>query len=78
MLNKKALTLPKRKYPNVFATFLVFVDVGENLIMADDVAMPSNPLVSLIEKEEFKEAPLDVNVFQWSREEEPSQKVVRT
>jgi hypothetical protein len=78
LLNKKALTLPKRKYPNVFATFLVFVDVGENLIMADDVAMPSNPLVSLIEKEEFKEAPLDVNVFQWSREEEPSQKVVRT
>jgi len=42
---------------------LVFVDAGENLIMADDVATLSNPLVSLVEKEKFKETSLDVNVF---------------
>jgi hypothetical protein len=32
--------------------------------MADDVATPSNPLVSLVEKEEFEKTPLDVNVSQ--------------
>jgi hypothetical protein len=57
---------------------LVFVDVSENLIMADDVATPSNPLVSLVEKEEFEEAPIDVNVSQRSREKEPSRRVVHT
>jgi hypothetical protein len=41
---------------------LVFVDAGENLVMVDDVATLSNPLVSLVEKEELEEAPLDVNV----------------
>jgi len=46
--------------------------------MADDVATPLNPPVSLVEKEELEEAPLDVNVSQWSREEEPSRRVVRT
>jgi len=29
---------------------LVFVDVGENLIMADDAIMPSNPPIVLVEK----------------------------
>jgi len=43
---------------------LVFVDVGENLVMADDVATPSNLPVSLVEEEEFEEAPLDMNVSQ--------------
>jgi hypothetical protein len=43
---------------------LVFVDAGENLVMADDVTMPSNPPVSLVEKEELEEASLDVNVSQ--------------
>ncbi len=62
--NKKTLTPFKRKYHIVSATFLVFVDASENLVMANDVAMPSNPPVSLVEKEEFKETPLDVNVFQ--------------
>jgi hypothetical protein len=57
---------------------LVFVDAGENLVMANDVATPLNPLVSLVEKEELEKAPLDVNVFQWSREEKSSRKVVRT
>jgi hypothetical protein len=78
LLNKKASTPSKRKYPIVFATFLVFVDAGENLVMADDVVTPSNPLVSLIEKEELEEASLDVNVSQWSRKEEPSKRMVRT
>jgi len=41
---------------------LVFVDASENLVMADDVAMPSNPTGSLVEKEEFEEVLLDVNV----------------
>jgi len=76
LLNKKASTLSKRKYHIVFVTLLVFVNAGENLVMADDVATPSNLLVSLIEKEELEEALLDVNVFQQSREEEPSRRVV--
>ncbi len=46
--------------------------------MADDVAMPSNPQVSLLEKEELEEASLDVKVSQRSRKEEPSIKMVRT
>jgi len=31
--------------------------------MVNDVATLSTPLVSLVEKEELEEAPLDVNVF---------------
>jgi hypothetical protein len=62
--NKKTSTPFERKYHIVSTTLLVFVDAGENLVMANDVAMPSNPPVSLVEKEEFKETPLDVNVFQ--------------
>jgi hypothetical protein len=31
--------------------------------MADDVAMPSNPLVMPIEEEKFEKIPIDVNVF---------------
>jgi hypothetical protein len=27
-----------------------FVDAGENLVMADDVATPSNPPIALVEK----------------------------
>jgi len=76
LLNKKASTPSKRKYHIVFATLLVFVDASENLIMADDVATPSNPPISLVEKEELEKAPLDVNVSQWSHEEEPSKRMV--
>ncbi len=54
------------------------MDAGENLVMADDVVMPSNPSISLVKKEEFVEASLDGNVFQRSHEEEPSRRVVRT
>ncbi len=61
--------------------------------MADDVATLSNPLIVAVDKEELEEATLDetsldetsldevaleVNVFQRSREEEPSKRVVRT
>ncbi len=51
--------------------------------MADDVATPSNPPVAPIDKEELEEAPLDeltleVNVFQRSRKEDPSKRMVRT
>ncbi len=78
LLNKKASTPFECKYHIVFATLLVFVDAGENLVMVDDVATPSNPPISLVEKEKLEEAPLDVNVSQWSHEEEPSRRVVRT
>jgi len=78
LLNKKASTPSKRKYPIVSSTLLVFVDAGENLDMVNDVATPSNLLVSLIEKEEFEKTPLDVNVSQRSCKEEPSRRVVRT
>jgi hypothetical protein len=56
---------------------LIFVDASENLIMADDVVMPLNPPVSLVEKEELEEALFDMNVSQWSREGEPSRRMVR-
>jgi hypothetical protein len=72
------LTPSERQYHIVSTTLLVFIDAGENLVMADDVATPSNPSISLVEKEELKEAPLDVNVSQQSREEKPSRRVMRT
>jgi hypothetical protein len=77
LLNKKAPTPSEHKYHIVSATFLVFVDAGENLVMVDDVATPSNPPVSLVEKEELEEVPFDVNVCQWLCEEKPSRRVVR-
>jgi hypothetical protein len=43
---------------------LVFVDVGEDLIMADDDVMPSNPLIALVNEKKLKETPLNVNVSQ--------------
>jgi hypothetical protein len=46
--------------------------------MADDVAMPSNPLVAPVEQEKLEEVPLDVIVSQWPREEESPRRVVRT
>jgi hypothetical protein len=59
----------------------IFVDAGDNLVMADDVATPSNPPIAPIDKEELEEAPLDeitleVNVSQRSREEKTSRRVV--
>jgi hypothetical protein len=40
----------------------VFVDVGEILVMADDVATPSNLPVAPVKQEELEEVSLDVNV----------------
>jgi hypothetical protein len=61
----------------VWLPFDFFVDVDENLVMADDVATPSNPPVAPVEKEKledapldeasFDKAPLDINVSRWSR-----------
>jgi len=78
LLNKKTSTPSERKYHIVSATLLVFVNVGENLVMVDDVVTPSNPPISLVENEDLKEAPLDMNVSQWSHEKETSRRVVRT
>jgi len=78
LLNKKVSTPSERKYHIVYATLLVFVDTGENLVMANDVATPLNPPVSLIEKEELEKTSLNVNVSQRSREKEPFRRVVRT
>jgi len=46
--------------------------------MADDVATPLNPLVTLVKQEELEEAPFNVNVSQRPREKEPSRQVVHT
>jgi hypothetical protein len=56
----------------------VFVDVGEILVMADDVVTPSNPPLAPVEQEELEEVLFDVNVFQRPHEEEPFRRVVRT
>jgi len=55
---------------------LVFVDASEDSIMADDVLMPSNPLIVPIEK--LEKTLFDVNVSQRLHEEEPFRTVVRT
>ncbi len=57
---------------------MVFVDADENLVMADDIATPSNPSVAPVKQEEFEEVPLEVNVSQRPHEEESSRRVVRT
>jgi hypothetical protein len=57
---------------------LVFVDVGEDLVMADDVVTPSNSPVAPIEEKELKETLLDVNVSQRTHDEEPFQRMVCT
>jgi len=46
------------------------------LVMADDDATPSNPPVALVQQEELEETPLDLNIFQRPREEEPPRRVV--
>jgi hypothetical protein len=61
-----------------FGYLLVFINAGEILVMADDVAMPLNPPVALVEQEELEEVLFDVNVSQRLHEEEPSKRVVRT
>jgi len=48
---------------------LVFVNAGENSIMADDAIMPSNPPFMSVKKKEFEEASLDMNVYKWLHKE---------
>jgi hypothetical protein len=58
----------RMQVPTCFDYLSVFVEAGENLVMADDVATPSNPPIAPIEKEELEETPFDVNVSQRLRE----------
>ncbi len=55
-----------------------FLLIQVQLVMVDDDATPSNPLVAPVQQEELKEAPLDLNVSQRPRGEEPPRKVVCT
>ncbi len=48
------------------------------LVMAENDATPSNPLVALVQQEELEEASFTLNVSQRSREEESPRRVVRT
>ncbi len=66
------------KYQIVSITPLVFVNAGEDSVMADDVVMPSTPIVAPIEEEELEETQLDVNVSKQSCAEEPLEIVVCT
>ncbi len=72
------MTFFECKYQIVLITPLVFVDANEDLVMMDDVIMPSNPPVALVEEEKLEETLLDVNVSQRSRAEKPFERVVRT
>jgi len=56
---------------------LVYVDVGEDLVMVDDVVTPLNPLITPIEEEKLEELMFDVNVFQRLHDKEPFKRVVR-
>jgi hypothetical protein len=49
---------------------LIFVDVGEDLVMVGNVVTPSNPPVTPIEKEELEEAPFDVNISKRLRDKD--------
>jgi hypothetical protein len=48
------------------------------LVMADDDATPSIPLIAPVQQKKLEEAPLDLNVSQRPRKEEPPRRVVRT
>jgi hypothetical protein len=74
----KGINPLQMQVPNCSDYLSIFVDACEDLIMADDVVVPSNPLVLPVEEEELEEALLDMNVSQWSREKKPSRRVVRT
>jgi hypothetical protein len=57
---------------------LVFVDAGEDFVMADDVVTPLNLPIAPIEDEDFEKTLLDVNVSQLPHDEESFKKMVRT
>ncbi len=48
------------------------------LVMVDDDAMPSNPLVAPVQQEELEKTPLDLNVSQRSREKKSPKRMVCT
>jgi hypothetical protein len=64
--------------PHCSGYLLFFIDVGEDSVMADDVVMSSNPLVTLVKEEELEEAPLNMNVFQQLNDEDVFRIVVHT
>jgi len=64
--------------PNWFDYLSDFVDADGNLVMADDVLTLLDLPIAPIEKEKLEEVLLAVNVSQWSREEEPSRRMVCT
>jgi len=68
----------RMQVPNWFSYPSIFINACEILVMADDFATPLNLLVTLVEEEEFEKTPLDVNVSQWSREEESPKRMVHT
>ncbi len=49
---------------NYFDYLSIFVNAGENLVMADDVVKPSNLLVTPIKNEKFEKTLFDVNISQ--------------
>ncbi len=49
---------------NYFDYLSIFVNAGENLVMADDVVKPSNLLVAPIKNEKFEKTLFDVNISQ--------------
>ncbi len=57
---------------------MVFINASEDSVMVDDVVMFSNPPLTLVKEEELEETLLDVNVSQWSCDEESFERVVRT
>ncbi len=78
ILKIQALTPFECKYQIVSTTPLIFIDVGEDLIMVSDVDTPSNPLIVPIEEEKLEETSFDVNVSQWSNKKKLSRKMVCT
>jgi hypothetical protein len=58
-------------------TLLVFIDVGEDLIMVNDVTTSLNPLFVLVKYEKLKKSSLDINVSQWLCEEKLSKIMMR-
>jgi hypothetical protein len=58
----------RMQVPNYFGYPLVFVDADENLVMANDVTTPLNPLVTLVEHEKLEKTSFDMNVSQRSHE----------
>ncbi len=58
MLNERPRPLLNAS-TTLFLLPFVFVDEGDNLVMADDVVTPSNPLVIAVDKEKLEEATFD-------------------